>query len=362
MAPGRPKAALVLSPTERGTLEGYARRRTTGQAIALRARIVLRCASGLTNLAVAEELGITNETAGKWRRRFVERRLAGLHDEPRPGAPRRITDRDVERVVVRTLESKPKDATHWSTRSMAAATGMSQSAISRIWRAFALQPHRVETFKLSNDPLFVEKVRDIVGLYLYPPDKALVLCIDEKSQIQALDRTQPMLPMRPGQAERRTHDYVRHGTTTLFAALDVKSGAVIGECYRRHRSAEFRRFLDRIETSVPKALDVHLILDNYQTHKTPAVRRWLARHPRFHVHFTPTYASWINLVERWFAALTAKQIRRGVHRSTRALEEAIRAYIDTTNGQPKPFVWTKTADEILDSVASFCRRISNSGH
>jgi transposase len=316
----------------------------------------------LTNLAVAEELGITHQTAGKWRRRFVEKRLAGIHDELRPGAPRRITDRDVERVIVRTLESQPRDATHWSTRSMAEATGMSQSAISRIWRAFALQPHRVETFKLSNDPLFVEKVRDIVGLYLCPPDKALVLCVDEKSQIQALDRTQPLLPMRPGQAERRTHDYVRHGTTTLFAALDIKSGAVIGECYRRHRAKEFRRFLDRIDSAVPRGLDVHLILDNYQTHKTPAIRRWLARHPRFHVHFTPTYASWINLVERWFAALTEKQVRRGVHRSTRALEAAIRAYIDTTNEHPTPFVWTKTADEILESVASFCKRISNSGH
>lgn len=362
MPSGRPKAALVLSPTERETLEGYARRRTTGQAIALRSRIVLLCASGVTNLAVAEELGITHQTAGKWRRRFVERRLAGLHDEPRPGAPRRITDQHVERVLVQTLESLPKDATHWSTRSMARASGLSQSAVSRIWRAFALQPHRVETFKLSNDPLFVEKVRDIVGLYLCPPDKALVLCVDEKSQIQALDRTQPLLPMRPGQAERRTHDYVRHGTTTLFAALDAKSGAVIGECYRRHRSSEFRRFLDRIEGSVPKELEVHLILDNYQTHKTPAIRRWLLRHPRFHVHFTPTYASWINLVERWFAALTEKQIRRGVHRSTRALETAIRSYIETVNADPRPFAWTKSADQILDSLGSFCQRISNSGH
>ena len=362
MASGRPKAGLTLSPTERQTLEGYVRRRTTAQAIALRARIVLRCASGMTNLAVAEELGITHQTVGKWRRRFVEKRLAGLHDEPRPGAPRRITDQDVERVIVKTLESQPKDATHWSTRSMAQATGMSQSAINRIWRAFALQPHRVETFKLSNDPLFIEKVRDIVGLYLCPLDKALVLCVDEKSQIQALDRTQPLLPMRPGQVERRTHDYVRHGTTTLFAALDVKSGAVIGECYRRHRSAEFRKFLARIEAAVPEGLEVHLILDNYQTHKTVAVRRWLMRHPRFRVHFPPTYASWINLVERWFAALTEKQIRRGVHRSTRQLEAAIAAYIDATNEQPKPFAWTKTADEILESVASFCKRISNSGH
>jgi len=286
----------------------------------------------------------------------------GLLDEPRPGGPRRVGDAAVERVIVKTLESKPRDATQWSTRSMAQATGLSQSTISRIWRAFALQPHRSETFKLSTDPLFVDKVRDVVGLYLNPPEKALVLAVDEKSQIQALDRSQPLLPMRPGQAERRTHDYVRHGTTSLFAALDVASGRVIGQLHRRHRSIEFAKFLDTIAANVPRHLDVHLILDNYGTHKTPRIRRWLLRHPRFHLHFTPTGASWLNLVERWFAMLTQKQIKRGVHRSTRELETAIRNYLAMHNEDPKPFVWTKTADEILESVARFCKRITDSGH
>ena len=283
-------------------------------------------------------------------------------DEPRPGAPRTISDAQVERVLTRTLESTPVDATHWSTRSMAQASGLSRSAVHRIWRAFALQPHRTEIFKLSTDPLFIEKVRDIVGLYLQPPDHALVLCVDEKSQIQALDRTQPLLPMRPGQVERRTHDYARHGTTSLFAALDTKTGTVIGQLHRRHRSIEFRKFLDTIDAEVPADLDVHLILDNYGTHKTALIRRWLARRSRFHVHFTPTSASWLNLVERWFAALTQKQIKRGVHPSTRALEVAIRHYIAVTNEAPNPFVWTKTADEILASVARFCHRISETGH
>lgn len=362
MRTGRPIAQLALAPTEREKLEGYARRRNSAQALALRARIVLTCAEGKSNGQVADELKINRVTVGKWRARFVKHRLQGLLDEPKPGAPRRISDRDLERVIVKTLESTPKDATHWSTRSMAKASGMSQSAISRIWRAFSLQPHRSETFKLSRDPLFVDKVRDIVGLYLDPPDRALVLCVDEKSQIQALDRTQPLLPMRPGQVERRSHDYVRHGTTSLFAALNVATGKVIGECYRRHRSVEFRRFLETIDSSVPAELDVHLILDNYGTHKTPAIRRWLVRHPRFHLHFTPTSASWLNLVERWFAKLTEKQIRRGVHRSTEQLEHAIARYLDLNNADPKPFVWTKTADQILESVARFCHRTSNSGH
>ena len=362
MPAGRPKSPLILSPSERTTLEGYARRRTSAQALALRARIVLACAEGKDNIEVADGLQISRVTVGKWRARFLKDRLDGLRDEPKPGAPRKISDRDVERVIIKTLESKPKDATHWSTRSMAKATGMSQTAICRIWRAFALQPHRSETFKISRDPLFVEKVRDIVGLYLNPPDRALVLCVDEKSQIQALDRTQPLLPMRPGQIERRTHDYVRHGTTSLFAALNVATGRVIGECYRRHRSVELRRFLDTIDRNVPAGLDVHLILDNYGTHKTPAIRRWLVKHPRFHLHFTPTSASWINLVERWFATLTEKQIRRGAHRSTAQLKEAIMRYLALNNAAPKPFVWTKTADEILATVARFCHRISNSGH
>jgi transposase len=311
---------------------------------------------------VAHQLGITKQTVGKWRQRFVERRLDGLLDEPRPGAPRKVGDAQVERVVRLTLESTPADATHWSTRAMAKRCGLSQTMVSRIWRAFGLQPHRVESFKLSKDPLFIEKVRDIVGLYLDPPDKALVLCVDEKAQIQALDRSQPLLPLRPGQAERRSHDYVRHGTTTLFAALDVKAGTVISEFHRRHRSIEFRSFLETIEAAVPVGLEVHLILDNYGTHKTAAIKRWLLRHPRFHLHFTPTGASWLNLVERIFALLTEKQLRRGVFRSTRELETAIRNYLDHHNRHPKPFIWTKTADQILDALARFCKRILNSGH
>jgi transposase len=316
--------------------------------------MILGSARGLSNTAVAEELGIIPHTVGKWRRRFLERRLDGLLDAPRPGGPRRIQDRDVERVVRLTLEKKPRGATHWSTRSMARASGLSQTAIVRIWHAFGLQPHRVETFKISPDPLFVEKVRDVVGLYLNPPDRAMVLCVDEKSQIQALDRTQPILPLRPGQAERRTHDYVRHGTTTLFAALNAKTGEVIGECHRRHRAVEFRKFLNTIDRSVSRKLDVHLILDNYGTHKTPSIQRWLLRHSRFHLHFVPVGASWLNLVECWFSVLTEKQIRRGTHRSTRALEEAIRTYLQTANQEPRPFVWTKSADEILRKVATFC--------
>lgn len=353
---------LVLAAEEREALGRWARRPKTGQALALRARIILASADGKNNTDVGIALRVTRGMASRWRARFLAKRLDGLLDEPRPGAPRTISDADVERVLAKTLESKPRDATHWSTRSMARELGMSQSAISRIWRAFSLQPHRSETFKLSSDPLFIEKVRDIVGLYLSPPDRALVLCVDEKSQIQALDRTRPLLPLRPGQAERRTHDYVRHGTTSLFAALDVKTGKIIGACHRRHRAVEFRKFLDCIEAAVPPELDVHLVLDNLSTHKAPTVRRWLAKRPRFHLHFTPTSSSWINMVERWFALLTEKQLRRGVHRSTLALEAAIENYIALTNEQPKPFVWTKSADEILASVARFCRRTSDSGH
>jgi transposase len=359
---GRPTPPVILTVDERETLEQWARRPKTAQALAQRARIVLACATEHTNGDIARGAGVTRQTVGRWRARFAQQRLSGLLDEPRPGAPRKILDTEVERVVRLTLESTPRDATHWSTRAMAKRCGLSQTAISRIWRAFALQPHRVKTFKLSKDPLFIDKVRDIVGLYLDPPDKAFVLCVDEKSQIQALDRTQPVLPLRPGQAERRTHDYTRHGTTTLFAALNATSGEIIGEFHQRHRAREFRTFLETIDAAVPTSLDVHLIVDNASTHKTPLIHRWLARHPRFHVHFTPTGSSWINLVERWFAALTEKQLRRGVHRSTRELEAAIRRYIDLTNARPKPFVWTKTPDEILASVARFCHRISNSGH
>src|SRR5215469_12313840 len=362
MRTGRPITPLVVTGEERERLEEWTRRPKTAQALAQRARMVLQCAAGNSNTVVAQQLGITKQTVGKWRRRFVERRLDGLLDEPRPGAPRQVGDAQVERVIRLTLESTPTEATHWSTRAMAKRCGLSQSMVSRIWRAFGLQPHRVESFKLSKDPLFIDKVRDIVGLYLDPPDKALVLCVDEKAQIQALDRSQPLLPMRLGQVERRTHDYLRHGTTTLFAALDVKAGTVIGEFHRRHRSIEFRRFLETIDAAVPVALEAHLIVDNYSTHKTAAIKRWLLRHPRFHLHFTPTGASWLNLVERMFALLTEKQLRRGVHRSTRELEAAIRTYLEHHNRHPKPFIWTKTADQILDAVARFCKRISNSGH
>ncbi|MEZ5665777.1 MAG: IS630 family transposase [Burkholderiaceae bacterium] len=359
---GRPKAELVLSEAEREQLTALTLRRKTAQALALRARIVLACASGQTNNAVAARQRVTKQTVSKWRARFVEHRLDGLLDAPRPGAPRTIDDARVDAVIAKTSESKPQGATHWSTRTMAHETGMTQTAVSRIWRAFGLQPHRQESFKLSSDPMFVEKVRDIVGLYLAPPLKAMVLCVDEKSQIQALDRTQPILPLAPGIPERRTHDYMRHGTTTLFAALDIATGTVIGELHRRHRSSEFLKFLRTIEASVPPDLDIHLVMDNYGTHKTPTIRSWFARHPRFHVHFTPTSASWLNQVERWFATLTEKQIRRGTHRSTRELEQAIRDYLELHNADPKPFAWTKTADDILASIERFCLRISNSGH
>jgi transposase len=353
---------VVLSDDERATLQEWTRRRRTAQAMALRARIVLAASTGATNTAIAAKLGVVIPTVGKWRRRFLRQRIAGLMDAPRVGAPRKITDAEVETAIRTTLESRPKDATHWSTRSLARKLGLSQSTVSRMWRAFGLQPHRVETFKLSTDPQFIEKVRDIVGLYLDPPDRALVLCVDEKSQIQALDRTQPLLPMRPGQVERRTHDYVRHGTVSLFAALDARTGEIIGRCESRHRSQEFRKFLDQIDRSVPAELEVHLILDNDGTHKTETIRRWLAKRPRFHVHFTPTSASWINMVERWFGELTRKQLKRGAHRSTDALEDAIMTYIAHTNKDPKPFVWTKTADEMLDRVKRFCQRTSGSAH
>ncbi len=362
MRTGRPKVEINLSEDEREQLERWSRRPKTAQALAQRARIVLACADGNSNGEVARQLKITAQTVGKWRRRFVSQRMEGLLDEPRVGAPRKILDADVERVLTLTLESKPKDATHWSTRSMAEASGLTQTAVSRVWRAFALQPHRTETFKLSKDLQFIEKVRDIVGLYMNPPTRALVLCVDEKSQIQALDRTQPIFPMRPGQAERRTHDYARYGTTSLFAALDLVSGNVIGECHRRHRSIEFRHFLDTIEAAVPADLDVHLVLDNYGTHKSPTIRRWLAKRPRFTLHFTPTSASWMNLVERFFATLTEKQIRRGTFRSTQQLESAIKNYLRLYNQDPRPFVWHKTADEILESVGRFCQRTLDSGH
>lgn len=362
MRRGRPIPALKLTENERESLSQWMRRPKSAQALAQRARIILACAEGLNNTQVGARLHLTVQTVGKWRSRFVQKRLDGLLDEVRPGTSQRLTDKEVEEVLAMTLESTPKDATHWSTRSMAQACGLSHMSVHRIWQAFALAPHRSETFKLSKDPLFIEKVRDIVGLYLNPPHKALVLCVDEKSQIQALDRSQPVLPMRPGQAERRSHDYTRHGTTSLFAALEAKSGKVIGQLHRRHRSVEFRQFLDQIDAAIPKDYDTHLILDNYGTHKTSMIQRWLVKRPRFHLHFTPTGASWLNLVERWFALLTEKQIRRGVFRSTRELETAIRNYLKNYNDQPKPFIWSKTADEILASVARFCKRTLVTGH
>jgi transposase len=362
MRTGRPKAALVVTAEQRERLESLVRRRTTAQALALRARIILSCADGGDNTQVARRLGVYRQTVGRWRRRFIQSGVDGLLDEPRPGAPRTISDAAVEHVVTLTLENKPKDATHWSTRSLAKKAGLSRSSVARIWRAFGLRPHRSESFKLSTDPLLIEKVRDIVGLYLNPPDRAVVLCVDEKPQIQALDRSQPILPLRPGQIERRTHDYVRHGTTSLFAALNVQSGKIIAEHHRRHRGIEFRKFLQTIDRNVPQELEAHLVLDNYGTHKTPLIQRWLLRHPRFHLHFTPKGSSWINQVERFFADLTNKQLRRGAHRSTLELEQAIRDYIDVKNRHPKPFVWTKTADEILASIERFCQRISGSGH
>jgi transposase len=354
---------LVLSAEERAVLVGWSRRRRTAQALALRSRIVLRCSERGTIGEVAAELGVSRNMVSKWRSRFLADRLDGLTDEPRPGRPRMIGDEQVEALIAKTLEQTPANGdTHWSTRSMAATTGMSQSAVSRIWRAFGLKPHAVATWKLSTDPLFVDKVRDVVGLYMNPPENALVLAVDEKSQMQALDRTAPILPMMPGTPARMTHTYVRHGTTSLFAALDLGSGSVIAAHYRRHRHQEFLRFLKLIDTAVPNDLDLHLVLDNYATHKAPKVKEWLIRHPRFHLHFTPTSASWLNLVERWFAELTTRKLRRSAHRSVTELEADVRAWTNEWNTNPQPFVWTKTADQILDTLAAYCQRITDSGH
>ena len=356
MARGRPLEPIQLNEGDRHLLEGYTRRRKTAQQLALRARIILAAADGLSNMAIAHRLDTTRETVGRWRKRFVECGVDGLHDEPRPGAPRKIGDEKIEEIVTRTLESTPENATHWSTREMARRVGISAATVQRVWSAFGLQPHRTKGFHLSNDPLFVEKVRDIVGLYLDPPDHAVVLCVDEKTQIQALDRKQPILPMRPGDPERRTHDYRRHGTTTLFAALDIATGKVIGSIHRRHRAAEFQKFLRRLDHEVPPELDVHVVMDNYAAHKTPAIQRWLAAHPRFHFHFTPTYSSWLNQVERWFALLSERKIKRGAHTSVVQLERDIRSFIDASNDEPKPFMWTKSADDILKSIQRFCQR------
>jgi transposase len=362
MASGRPTKPLNLTPQEKEKLTMLARRPKSSQAVAMRARIVLACAEGISNGAAADKLRITGATVCKWRERFRVSRLEGLLDEPRPGAPRSITDAQVEEVVTKTLESMPANGTHWSTRLMAEKAGLSQTAIVRIWHAFGLQPHRVENFKLSKDPQFVEKVRDIIGLYLNPPDRAIVLCVDEKSQVQALNRTQPILPLAPGVPARQSHDYERHGVTSLFAALDVASGVTISQCYRRHRQQEFLRFLNDIDANLPRGLEVHLVMDNYGTHKVSRVRTWLTRHPRYHVHFTPTSASWLNLVERLFAEVTERCVRRGSHTTVRSLEKAMLEYLDQRNRDPKPFVWTADADLVLGKVERLCERISNSGH
>ena len=353
---------IVLSDEERAQLEFWERRRTSAQALAERSRIVLAAAEGLKNTEIAERVGVHRQMVTKWRNRFATDRLDGLSDEPRPGQPRKLTDEKVEQVITRTLETAPKDATHWSTRSMAKEVGLSQTAVSQIWRAFGLQPHRQGSWKLSKDPLFVEKVRDVVGLYMNPPERAVVLCVDEKSQIQALDRTAPILPLLPGVPERATHDYKRHGTSSLYAALDLTTGKVIGRLHSRHRAIEFKKFLATLEREVPEDLAVHLVLDNSSTHKTPEIKRWLLAHPRFVLHFTPTSSSWMNLVERWFAELTNKKLRRSAHTSMRQLNKDIRDWIATWNDDPRPYVWTKTADQILESVASYCQRITNSGH
>ena len=343
----------MVNSAQRAELERMARQSRSARSVAFRARIILECREGTSNAAVAAKLRTTGFTVGLWRNRFIAAGVAGLGDVPRPGAPREIGDEKVEQVVRLTLEKTPQGATHWSSRMLAARTGLSQSTISRIWRAFGLKPHRAESFQLSKDPLLIDKVRDIVGLYLDPPHHALVLCVDEKSQIQALSRTQPVLPMRAGQLERRTHDYKRHGVTSLFAALDIATGSVLGKCYRRHRSVEFLDFLKKIDGTVPADLDIHLVLDNYGTHKTVLVRQWLRNRPRYHLHFTPTHASWLNQAERWFALLTQRQIKRGSHRSVQELEAAIREFIGAHNKQPRPFHWTKSADQILASIARF---------
>jgi transposase len=359
---GRPKAELVVTPEDRDQLSRWARRRSSAQALALRSRIVLGCADGLDNKTVAERERVAPATVGKWRRRFVEFGLDGLSDDPRPGRPPSVTAEQVEDVVVATLEATPKNATHWSRSKMAERTGLSKSTIGRIWKTFELKPHRADTFKLSTDPLFVDKVFDVVGLYLNPPEGAVVLCVDEKSQVQALARSQPAFPMMPGMPEKRTHDYVRHGVTSLFAAFNTADGTVISALHRRHRTIEFKKFLTKIDHQVPDDLDVHLVCDNYGTHKSPAIQQWLAAHPRFHMHHTPTYSSWLNQVERWFAYLTDDLLRRGDHRSVQALERDIRACTDAWNENPKPFIWTKTAEQILERLSRLIQRIKGAGH
>ncbi|ODQ97451.1 DDE endonuclease [Mycobacterium sherrisii] len=360
--PGPVAVPVVLSDVEREQLQGWARRPSSAQALAMRSRIILACEGDSSNTQIARDLGVTRGMVTKWRNRFAADRLEGLLDEPRPGRPRVVGDERIEALITATLESTPPEATHWSTRSMAEHLGLSQSMVSRVWRAFGLAPHKQDSWKLSKDPLFVEKVRDVVGLYLNPPERAVVLCVDEKTQIQALNRTAPVFPMLPGTPARASHDYVRYGTSSLYAALDLATGQVIGSLHSRHRAQEFLAFLKKIDTAVPAELDCHVVLDNASTHKTPAVKRWLTNHPRFVLHFTPTSSSWLNLVERWFAELTTKKLRRGTHTSVRQLNTDIRAWIDTWNDNPRPYVWTKTADQILESIANYCKRINDSQH
>jgi putative transposase len=362
MATGRPLAALTLTASERDELVSITRSRSMLQALATRARIILLAADGQSNTAIAGKLGLSRPTVGDWRQRYVTQRIQGLYDEPRPGGPRSIRDDEVAALIRKTLKTRPKNGTHWTCRSLAAETQLSKSTVQRVWKAFGLQPHRQKHFKISTDPFFVEKVRDIVGLYLNPPDNALVLCVDEKSQIQALDRTQPLLPLGLGYVEGVTHDYVRHGTTTLFAALDIASGKVLAQCKQRHRHQEFLQFLCHIEASVPKKLDVHLIVDNYATHKHPKVRRWLAARPRFHVHYTPTYSSWLNQVEIWFNIITQRAIRRRTFRSVRDLVANIERFVQRYNRQCRPFMWTATADSILEKIERLCKAVAGTGH
>ena len=362
MAVGRPLAPLTLTDSEREELVSMTRSRSMPQSLARRARVALLAADGVSNTEIAERMGLSKPTVGIWRDRYRTQRLAGLYDEPRPGGPRSIEDEQVATLLRKTLKTKPRDGTHWSCRSIAAETKLSKSTVQRVWKAFGLQPHRQKHFKISSDPLFVEKVRDIVGLYLNPPDHAVVLCADEKSQIQALDRTQPLLPLGVGYVEGVTHDYVRHGTTTLFAALDIATGRVLAECKARHRHQEFLQFLRRIDEAVPDKLDVHLIVDNYATHKHATVRRWLAARPRFHVHYTPTYTSWLNQVEIWFNIITQKAIRRGTFRSVRDLIAKIQLFVDRYNRSPRPFAWTASADSIFEKLERLSKAIAGTGH
>jgi transposase len=350
---GRPKTPVVVTDDERRALARLIKRARVNRSLAFRARLVLACAAGATDSAVARRYRTTNATVGKWRHRFIERGLDGIYDEPRVGAPRTISDDDVEAVIVKTLETTPPGETHWSTRTMAAKAGISHTMVGRIWRTFGLKPHLTDSFKISPDPQLIEKIRDVVGLYMNPPTNAVVFSFDEKSQIQALERAQPVLPMDIGQPERRTHNYIRNGTLDLFAALNVATGEVLARCKPRHRAEDFVAFLREIEASVAPALEVHVVLDNLSAHRAPVVHRWLLRHPRFHLHFTPTYASWLNLVERFFGLLTEKALRRGSHTSVPQLREAILAYVHAHNEKGRPFKWTKTADEILGKMRRF---------